>query len=92
MARFSPLMPSLWVSGRVTAYVSYFSGLYWGVAELNSYSLWISKHDGSFRELLAGAYLDGSGLGRTIRNPGGGELTGGAEGRAPWEQLEEKSP
>ncbi|KAA8521338.1 hypothetical protein F0562_012011 [Nyssa sinensis] len=31
-------------------------------------------------------------IGRTIRNPGGGELTGGAEGRAPWEQLEEKSP
>ncbi|KAA8542928.1 hypothetical protein F0562_024080 [Nyssa sinensis] len=28
----------------------------------------------------------------TIRNPGGGELTGGAEGRAPWEQLGEKSP
>ncbi|KAA8542932.1 hypothetical protein F0562_024084 [Nyssa sinensis] len=35
------------------------------------------------RELLAGAYLDGSGLGRTIRNPGGGELTGSAEGGAP---------
>ncbi|KAA8542926.1 hypothetical protein F0562_024078 [Nyssa sinensis] len=44
------------------------------------------------RELLAGAYLDGSALGWTIRNPGGGELTGGAEGRAPWEQLGEKSP
>ncbi|KAA8542927.1 hypothetical protein F0562_024079 [Nyssa sinensis] len=48
--------------------------------------------DTGCQELLAGACLDGSGLGQTIRNPGGGELTGGAEGRAPWEQLGEKSP
>ncbi|KAA8524375.1 hypothetical protein F0562_010798 [Nyssa sinensis] len=47
---------------------------------------------GACRELSASAYLVGSGLGRTIHNPDGRNVTGGAEGEAPWEQLEEKTP